>query len=46
MKKFIYGLALAAAIFAHATAQSSHDDSLENLQKYVPLLPSVKTQNG
>jgi glyoxylase-like metal-dependent hydrolase (beta-lactamase superfamily II) len=44
MKKFIYGLALATAIFARASAQSSHEDSAENLKKYVPLLPSVKAQ--
>jgi glyoxylase-like metal-dependent hydrolase (beta-lactamase superfamily II) len=44
MKKLMYGLALAAVLFVHASAQSSQRDSPENLQQYVPLLPLVKAQ--
>jgi glyoxylase-like metal-dependent hydrolase (beta-lactamase superfamily II) len=44
MKKFIYLLLLAAVLSCHASAQSSRGDSQEDLQKYVPVLPSVKAQ--
>ena len=44
MKRLIYILALAAALCVHVSAQSSGVDSQEDLQKYVPVLPSVKTQ--
>jgi alkyl sulfatase BDS1-like metallo-beta-lactamase superfamily hydrolase len=44
MKKLMYLLALASAPCVHVSAQSSQEDSPENLQKYVPILPSVKAQ--
>src|ERR1700674_962903 len=44
MKKLVYVLALAAALCVHVAAQSSAGDSQEDLQKYVPVLPSVKAQ--
>jgi glyoxylase-like metal-dependent hydrolase (beta-lactamase superfamily II) len=44
MKKLIYLLLLASVFCVHVSAQSSQEDSPENLQKYVPLLPSVKAQ--
>jgi len=37
-------LALAAALCVHVAAQSSAGDSQEDLQKYAPVLPSVKAQ--
>jgi glyoxylase-like metal-dependent hydrolase (beta-lactamase superfamily II) len=44
MKKLMYLLALASVLCIHVSAQSSQEDSPENLRKYVPLLPSVKAQ--
>ncbi len=44
MKKLVYVLALAAALSVHVSAQSSAGNSPEDLQKYVPVLPSVKAQ--
>jgi glyoxylase-like metal-dependent hydrolase (beta-lactamase superfamily II) len=44
MKKLIYLLLLATVFCVQVSAQSSQEDSPENLQKYVPLLPSVKAQ--
>jgi glyoxylase-like metal-dependent hydrolase (beta-lactamase superfamily II) len=44
MKKLVYLLALASVLCIHVSAQSSQEDSPENLRKYVPLLPSVKAQ--
>jgi len=44
MKKLVYVLALAAALCVHVSAQSSAGYSQEDLQKYVPVLPSVKAQ--
>ena len=44
MRKLLVLLALAAGLCVHVSAQSSQEDSPENLQKYVPLLPSVKAQ--
>ncbi len=44
MKKLVYVLAFAAALCVHVAAQSSAGDSQEDLQKYVPVLPSVKAQ--
>src|ERR1700675_2108468 len=44
MKRLIYILALAAALCVHVSAQSSGVDSQEDLQRYVPVLPSVKAQ--
>jgi glyoxylase-like metal-dependent hydrolase (beta-lactamase superfamily II) len=37
-------LAIALSFCVHASAQSPQEDSPENLQKYVPLLPAVKAQ--
>ena len=44
MKKLMCILALAAVFCVQVSAQSSQEDSPENLQKYVPLLPAVKAQ--
>src|SRR5258708_31350429 len=44
MKKLVYVLALAPALCVHVAAQSSAADSQEDLQKYAPVLPSVKAQ--
>ena len=44
MKRFMYILALAAVFCVHVSAQSSREDSPENLRKYVPLLPTVKAE--
>jgi glyoxylase-like metal-dependent hydrolase (beta-lactamase superfamily II) len=44
MKKLIYLLLLATVFCVNVSAQSSQEDSPEKLQKYVPLLPSVKAQ--
>jgi hypothetical protein len=44
MKKLVYVLALAAALCVHVSAQSSAGYSQEDLQKYVPVLLSVKAQ--
>ena len=44
MKKLIYLLLLATVFCVNVSAQSSQEDSPEQLQKYVPLLPSVKAQ--
>src|ERR1700675_2523798 len=44
MKKLVYVLALASALSVHVSAQSSAGNSPEDLQKYVPVLPSVKAQ--
>ena len=44
MKKLIYLLLLATVFCVHVSAQSSQEASSEKLQKYVPLLPSVKAQ--
>jgi glyoxylase-like metal-dependent hydrolase (beta-lactamase superfamily II) len=44
MKRFMYILALVAVFCVHVSAQSSREDSPENLRKYVPLLPTVKAQ--
>jgi glyoxylase-like metal-dependent hydrolase (beta-lactamase superfamily II) len=44
MNRFIGILALALSLCFKASAQSSQEDSPENLQKYVPLLPTVKAQ--
>ncbi len=44
MKKLLFLLALAAALCVQVSAQSSQEDSPENLRKYVPLLPAVKAQ--
>jgi len=44
MKKLIYLLLFATVFCVRVSAQSSQEDSPENLQKYVPLLPSVKAQ--
>ena len=44
MKKLIYLLLLATVFCVNVSAQSSQGDSPEKLQKYVPLLPSVKAQ--
>jgi glyoxylase-like metal-dependent hydrolase (beta-lactamase superfamily II) len=44
MKKLMYLLALASVLCIHVSAQSSQEDSPENLEKYVPILPSVKAQ--
>jgi glyoxylase-like metal-dependent hydrolase (beta-lactamase superfamily II) len=44
MKKLIYLLAMVAALCLPGFAQAPIDDSPETLQKYVPLLPSVKAQ--
>src|SRR5258708_36702822 len=44
MKKLIFLLGLAGALCVHVSAQYPQEDSPENLQKYVPLLPAVKEQ--
>jgi glyoxylase-like metal-dependent hydrolase (beta-lactamase superfamily II) len=44
MKRLICILALAVFFCGHVLAQSSQEDSPENLQRYVPLLPTVKAQ--
>jgi glyoxylase-like metal-dependent hydrolase (beta-lactamase superfamily II) len=44
MKRFMYIMAVAAVFCVHVSAQSSREDSPENLRKYVPLLPAVKAQ--
>src|SRR6202521_1969615 len=44
MKRLVYILALAAALCVHVSAQSAGVDSQEDLQRYVPVLPSVKAQ--
>jgi len=44
MKKLIYLLLLAAVLGSPASAQSTREDSPEDLKKYVPVLPSVKSQ--
>ncbi len=44
MKTLMCILALAAVSCVQVSAQSSQEDSPENLQKYVPLLPAVRAQ--
>jgi len=44
MKKLIYLLVMVAALCLPGFAQAPIDDSPEALQRYVPLLPSVKAQ--
>jgi glyoxylase-like metal-dependent hydrolase (beta-lactamase superfamily II) len=44
MKKLVYVVALAAALCVYLSAQASAGYSQEDLQKYVPVLPSVKAQ--
>src|SRR5580700_11700395 len=44
MKKLVYVVALAAALCVYVSAQASAGYSQEDLQKYVPVLPSVKAQ--
>jgi glyoxylase-like metal-dependent hydrolase (beta-lactamase superfamily II) len=44
MKRLICILALAVLFCGHVLAQSSQEDSPENLQRYVSLLPAVKAQ--
>jgi glyoxylase-like metal-dependent hydrolase (beta-lactamase superfamily II) len=44
MKMLIYLLWLAAVLVSPASAQSTREDSQEDLKKYVPVLPSVKAQ--
>ena len=42
MKTLIYLLMVATVLGGEVSAQSPREDSPENLQKYVPVLPSVK----
>jgi hypothetical protein len=44
MKKLIYLLLLAAFLGGHASAQSTREDSAEDLKSYVPVLPAVRAQ--
>src|SRR5208282_1051784 len=44
MKKLAYLLLFSAFLASYVSGQSSRDDSPEDLQRYVPVLPSVKAQ--
>ena len=44
MKKLIYLLLLAAVVGSRALAQSTREDSPEDLKSYVPILPAVRAQ--
>jgi glyoxylase-like metal-dependent hydrolase (beta-lactamase superfamily II) len=44
MKRLIYLLLLAAALGSLASAQSTRDNSPEDLKSYVPVLPAVRAQ--
>jgi hypothetical protein len=44
MKKLTYLLLLAAVLGSPASAQSTREDSPEDLKSYVPVLPAVRAQ--